>query len=648
MSNCLFQPGRINGLELKNRVIMAPMGARGLIEPDGRFSHRAVDYYRARAEGGVGMIITGLMAVETEIEKRAPAPWSPLARADSTLYIARLNELAEAVHDHGAKIAAQLTAGYGRVAKKEVVQSGWAVAPSKQPCFSDPCVMARELGTGEIERLIEAFGKAAVTVRMAGFDAIELHGHEGYLMDQFMTAKWNRRTDRYGGDAEGRLRFPLEIIQAIRQAVGADFPLIFRMAANHYVAGGRKIDASVAMAQRFEAAGVNCLHVDAGCYESKFWAHPPCYMDRGCTVDGAAAVKKAVGIPVIAVGRLGYPDLAESVIAEGRADFVALGRALLADPQWPNKAKTRRFHEIRPCIGDFEGCLGRIIQGKTIGCSVNPQTGREKELALSPAVKKKSVLVIGGGPGGMEAARVAALRGHRVTLWEKEGQLGGNLVPAAVPEFKSDIKILIAYLTGQVEQCGIQVALNKTATPELVISENPDAVIAATGASPVLPEIPGADRQKIATVVDLLLGKKVAGRRVVVLGGGTMGCETALWLARQGKRVLILEPLGDLMTDAFSASRELMLQLLAEAGVEILSGTRVVEITATSVVAETGDARREVAAESVVAAAGMKSNTDLIEGLTDTRLAVHAIGDCVVPRNVMGAIWQGFRVAARI
>jgi 2-enoate reductase len=644
----LFKPGKINKLDLKNRIVMAPMGARGLVEPDGRFSGRAIDYYTARAKGGVGLIITGLMAVDTEIEKRAAGPWSPLARTDSPLYIARLNELTEAIHDYGTRIAAQLTAGYGRIARTEVVRSGWAVSPSSQPCFADPSIMTRELSEGEIERLILAFAVAASTVSVSGFDAIELHGHEGYLIDQFMTALWNKRTDKYGGDLEKRLRFPLDIIASIRKTVGPDFPLIFRMAGRHFIEGGRNIEESIFIAKRFEKAGVDCLHIDAGCPESKHWAHPPIYMDRGCTVECASAIKDAVKIPVIAVGRLGYPDLAEKVLAEDRADFIALARPLLADPQWPAKVKNGRFKEIRPCIGDYDGCLGRIVKGKYISCSVNPQTGMEREFSLKPVPNKKSILVIGGGPGGMETARVAAIRGHEVTLWEKSGQLGGNLIPAAVPEFKSDIKRLVEYLSHQMDKSGVCVKLNKNATPELVINEAADEVIIATGAIPAIPTIFSGCREQISTAIDLLLGRREPGERVVVVGGGTIGCETALWLARKGKKVVLIEALHDIMIDAFPVIKALMTRMLTEACVNIMTGTHVLEISNGNMIVGNSEGEENLETDSITIAAGFIPNNQLMDVLKETQHSINAIGDCVAPRNIKSAIWEGFRLALRI
>jgi 2-enoate reductase len=644
----LFKPGKIGKLEIKNRIVMAPMGTTGLVDLDGRYSQRGIDYFVARAKGGVGLIETGLMAVDVEIEKRARGPWSGYPRADSPVYIARLNELADAIHEYGAKIAAQLTAGFGRVARGAILISGWAIAPSPQPCFWNPNIIARGLSTEEIEKLVRAFGVAATTIKMAGFDAIELHGHEGYLLDQFMTSKWNQRTDKYGGNLEGRLRFPLEVIESIRKAAGPDFPIIYRIAARHYVEGGRDIEESIEIAKRFEEAGVDCLHIDCGCYESWNWAHPPLYMERAPVIESIAEIKKAVNVPIIAVGRMGYPELAEKVLAEGKADFIALGRQLLADPEWPNKVKEKQFGDIRPCIGDHDGCMGRIFEGKYLSCTVNPQTGMEREFTIKPSLQKKYVLVIGGGPAGMEATRVAALRGHKVTLWEKNGRLGGNLIPAAVPEFKSDVKNLLEYLSSQIEKLEVQVELNKEGTPELIMNSKADEVIVATGATPIFLDIPGYEKKQVTTAVDLFLGKKEAGERVVIIGGGVIGCEVALWLAQKAKRVTIIEVLEDIMVDVFQSNKQQLSQMLAEANVTIMRSVRILEITDKGIAIENLKGKKLVEADTIVMAAGLKPENTLIDRLKTVHFPIHCIGDCTTPRRIQGAIWEGFKLGLRI
>jgi 2-enoate reductase len=401
------------------------------------------------------------------------------------------------------------------------------------------------------------------------------------------------------------------------------------------------------MAQRIEAAGANALAIDAGCYESRYWTFPETYQAPGCLVDLSEMVKKIVNIPVIAVGKLGYPELAERVLAEGKADFVALGRALLADPEWSNKVREGKLKDICPCIGDNEGCLRRSMEQKYISCSVNPMTGMEREFALKPTKKKKSVLVVGGGPAGMEAARVSAIRGHEVTIWEKNDTLGGNLIPASVPEFKLDYKRLIDYLSTQVEELGITVQLEKEGTSELVEKMRPDVVFIATGAEPIIPEIPGVQEQKVCTAVDVLLGNKEVGNSVIIIGGGIVGCETALYLMKKGKDVTILEALDSVMHDVYPINRMHLLNLISSA--KILTEITVTEINDKGVIIENEhDRNRALSTDTVIVAAGFRSRKELFESLKHTCSEIYTIGDCVKPRKIINAIWEGFRIARMI
>lgn len=638
----LFEPGKIGKLSIKNRILMCPMGVGGLEEPQGGLSQRGIDYYVARAKGGTGLIITGLTRVSREIEP----PLEDKLIIDSKTCVTWLNELAEAVHDYGAKVAIQLTAGLGRVATLDLLKIAGAVAPSALPAFEDPTIMTRELSTEEIERLVHAFEFSAEILRLAGIDAVELHGHEGYLFDQFITALWNKRTDKYGGDLEGRLRFPVEVIEAIKRGAGADFPVIFRFGLKHYIDGGREVEEGLEIARRLEAAGADAFEVDAGCYETWYWAHPPTTLPPGCMVDMAQMAKRVVKVPVIAVGKLGYPELAERVLQEGKADFICLGRALLADPEWPNKVKKGRLEDIRPCIGCHEGCLKRVFDVKYLSCAVNPATGMEREFTIKPAEKKKSVLVVGGGAGGMEAARVTALGGHKVTLWEKGDALGGNLIPASVPDFKQDYRRLINFLSTQIKKLDVTIELAKEATAELILEMKPDVVFIATGSTSIVPEIPGVGKKMVVTAVDLLLGKREAGKSVVVVGGGLIGCETALYLAQKSKKLTIIEMLDGVMLDMYSANRMHLLKLLADADVNILTETKCLEIRDNGItIADKYGKRSTLEADTVVLAVGLKSNEGLLETLKDKIPEVYAIGDCVEPRKVINAIWEGFRTA---
>ncbi|MFC1990812.1 FAD-dependent oxidoreductase [Chloroflexota bacterium] len=641
----LFEPGKIGRLSTKNRIVMAPMGIGGLAEPDGRLSQRAIDYYAARAKGGTGLIISCSSRVSRKIEQLPIMPFVRNVTIDSRIYTSRLSEWADAVHDYGAKVAMQLSPGVGRIAAGEYLEGSGPVAPSPLPCFFDPSVMARELTTQEVEQAVRAFELAAKIVSTAGIDAIEIHGHGGYLIDEFTTSLWNKRTDKYGGDLEGRLRLVLEIIEAIRRGAGADFPIIYRYGPTHYLEGGREIEEGLEIARRLEAAGVAALDIDAGCYETMPWAQPPTTQPPGCLVDLAGMVKKVVSIPVMVVGKLGYPELAEKVLEEGKADFIVLGRSLLADPEWPNKVKERKLEDIRPCIGDNE-CWNRMSQSKYISCTVNPMTGMEREFAIKPAERKKSVLVIGGGPAGMEAARVAALRGHKVTLWEKGDVLGGSLIPASVPDFKQDYRRLINYLSTQVKKLGVTIELAKEATPELVQQMKPEVIFVATGRIPIVPEIPGIAKGKVVTAVDVLLGKRKAGESVVVVGGGLIGCETALHLAKQGKKLTIVEILDSVARDMYWINRMHLLELLAEANVEILTETKVLEITDEGIaIADKYGKRNALAADTVLLALGLSPNEKLLGTLKGKAPEMYTIGDCVEARKVIDAIWEGFRTA---
>lgn len=638
----LFESGRIGKLWLKNRIVMSAMGIGGLAEPQGRLGKRAIDYYAARAKGGVGLITTGAARVDQRID---PTGASFLG-ADDPMYIAGLSELADAVHDYQAKIVVQLTAGRGRLAPLDYIQRYGAVAPSPLPCFVDSKTMARELTTQEIESLVEAFGLAAKTLETAGIDGVELHAHDGYLLDQFQTALWNFRTDKYGGDWERRLRFPLEVIAAIKRAVGKDFPIIYCFGLTHYLEGGRGIEEGLEISRKLEAAGVDAFHIDAGCYETRYWALPPPTQPPGCMVDLAAMVKKVVKVPVTAGGRLGDPQLAESILQDGKADFVALGRPLLADPDWPNKVKDGRQEDLRPCIGCFEGCISRIYKKKYLSCAVNPTTGMERELGIEAAEKVKNVLIIGGGPAGMEAARVAALRGHRVTVWEKGNALGGSLIPASGPDFKKDFKDLIRYQALQMKKLGVTVELAKQATPSQILEMKPDVLFVATGGVPMIPEIPGIKKEKVVTAIDVLLSKKTAGESVVIIGGGLIGCETALYLAQEGKKVAVVEILGDIAGDIFISTQQHIKKLLADAGARVLTETQVLEIREEGALTSDRHGQRKLlAADVIILAAGMKAGERVWDPLQSLIPEVYMIGDCVAPRRVIDAIWEGFRLA---
>ena len=657
----LFESGKIGSMVLKNRIIMDALNIQMAtpLEDHAGLTQRAIDFYVARAKGGVGLIKTTFMRPNRKLEFSIGEPV-----VDSERCVSWLNDLAEAVHDYDAKVCVQLSPGLGRIpVPKPGLPHGGLVGPSALPSFRDPdgqmppigpgrypargerYLLTRELETEEIEQLVRDFERSARICRLADIDAIEIHGHQGYLLDEFMTALWNKRTDKYGGDLDGRLRLALELVEAVKKGAGADFPVLFKYPLTHFLEGGRSIEEGLEIARRLEAVGVDALTITGGCYETYNRTQPPTTQPRGCWLSLCERTKAVVRIPVIASGKLGYPDLAEKVLQEGKGDFVALCRYLLADPEWPNKVRAGRIEDIIPCVGCHEGCIARVRKYQRIGCAVNPAAGAERELTIRLAPKKKSVLVIGGGPAGMEAARVSALRGHQVTLWEKGDRLGGNLIPAAVPDFKDDYKLLLNYQTTQIRKLHVNVEFGKEATNEAIRRFSPDVLFLATGAVHVIPELEGMTeglkRGSVVTAVDLLMGRKEPGGGVLVMGAGLIGCEVALHLARRGRQVTIAGG-RRLAHDMVWGNALDLVKQLDDAGVRILMNHRVVRITEAG--AEAADLTFR--ADTIVLAVGMRPVQSLpMEELRMAIPEVYAIGDCVAPRHVLSAIWEGYRKA---
>lgn len=643
----LFEPVKISKLQVKNRLYMLPMRPV-LLDSDGALSQRAIDFYIARAKGGVGIICSSVWMIERSLEAKMEDTRCVYPMADGRTYIDRISQLADSLHDYDTRLVAQLSAGFGRILPPWCYS--WQAprqpfAPSDQPWMYDPAIIARGLTKDEIHMLVERFGAATNIMTSSNVDAIEIHGTSGYLIDQFLTPAWNHRTDEYGGNLDGRLRLLLEIIEEIKSASHNNIPVIFRYSLFHDMPDGRDLDEGLEVARRLEQAGIDAISVAVGCHESKLGRQHTPFTPLGLWAEYAAEVKKVVKIPIIAAGRLGFPDLAEDILKTNKADLIGLGRPLLADPDWPNKVKGGREEEIIYCIACGDGCQARTNQNKYISCALNPLTGMEKELAITKAEKKKNVLVIGGGPSGMEAARVLALRGHEVTLWEKTEQLGGNLIPAAVPDFKRDLITIIDRLSRLINQLGVKVQLGKEATVKAVDEMKPDVIFIATGSKHVLPMIPGIENEFVMTASELLLGQKRAGDNVVVIGGGAIGAETALHIAQAGKHVTLVEMLSTIAMDVFDESRKQLLHLLDNNGIKILTGSTVKLITAKGVVVSSDQGNQTLRADTVVLAVGMKAENRLLEDLHKTQIEVVPIGDCVKPGKIIDAIWTGFRKA---
>jgi 2-enoate reductase len=627
------------------------MGIAGLTGYNGTFSDRAIDYYERRAMGGTGLIITGVCLVNSKIE-----PWeidgvSAIVNFDSPWRVRNFIQLTERVHDYGAKIFVQLTAGFGRVFPRRLADREGAqpIAPSPTPLFWRPDVIARELTTQEVDALVEAFGSAALIAKASQFDGIELHGHEGYLMDQFTTALWNKRTDKYGGDLRKRMNFVLSIIKIIQEKTGTDFPIIYRYGIEHKIEGGRTANEAIEMAKILEKGGVAALHVDAGCYDNWHWPHPPIYQPPGCMVNMAEKVKPHVNIPVITVGRLGYPALANQVIGDGKADFIALGRPLLADPDFALKARRGKPEDIRPCIGCHE-CFSRLHRQQSLSCAVNPECGDEKRLKVTPSFRRKKVMVVGGGIAGMEAARVCSLRGHEVTLYEKTETLGGILNVASKPDFKQDIGRLLNYQLNQIKNLpGLKIELNTAVTEAIIQAKAPDAIFIATGSLPARnPDIEGLEDIYYVTPSEVFEEKIQEGSNAFIIGGGSVGCETALYLAKKHWSVVVAEILPQAAVDLFKANREMLLELMKEHGVELLLETRVSKLGPEKVFVTTPEGEKVYDADLLVLAVGSEPVNRLSKIAEKFVEEVYVVGDSLSPRMIKDAIWEAFKQARNV
>lgn len=634
----LFEPIRVGRVEFRNRIVMPAMSTN-FSNTDGSVSQRQIKYYSERAKGGVGLIITEAICVESRFGKLSPTQLC----IDHDKYLAGLNELVEEVKRHGARIAAQLHHA-GR--RAQWINGERPLAPSDHlpsPAGITPKTLSKE----EISFLINCFAEGARRAKAAGFDAVEVHGAHGYLIAQFLSPYTNRRTDEYGGDLKGRSKFAIEVVRRIKEIVGSDYPVIFRISADEFIEGGLTLNETKVISAMLEDVGVDILHVSAGAYETRHWTSAPPSIPPGHLVPLAAEIKKTVEIPVITVGRITDPELANKIIAEGKADFVAMGRALIADPFMPKKAMEGKLNEIRKCIG-CNRCLTRFGDMLHVKCSINPTVGREAEAKIVPTNNPKKVIVIGGGPAGLEAAYIASLRGHGVTLFEKKDKLGGQLLIASVPPYKETLKVFMEYLISKVKEAGVKIKTGVEVTPETVEKETPDVVIVATGASPIIPKIAGVNLPSVVTAWDVLLGKAKVGDSVVVIGGGMVGCETAEFLADTGKSVTIVEMLEKIAIDVDFRTRVFLLQRLENKRVRMLVKTKVEEITPKGIVASQDGKKTTIPGDTFVLAVGAKPERQLYETLKRTFKDIHIIGDCVNPRKILEAIEEGFLVGLHI
>jgi 2,4-dienoyl-CoA reductase-like NADH-dependent reductase (Old Yellow Enzyme family)/thioredoxin reductase len=633
----LFKSFEVRNLVIPNRILMAAMG-NNLSGADGIVTPRTRAYYLERAKGGVGMIITEAVAVNLAGRHRVGS----LCLFDSS-HEDGMRRLVEDIHQAGSKVAIQLNHA-GRLVDPKV-SGGRVVGPSKIPALLGK-TFPSPLSVKEIQEIVSDFARAAQRALLLGFDAVEIHGAHGYLIHQFFSPRSNQRQDQYGGGLRGRKRFPLEIVKSVRESVGNHMPIIFRISAEEYEQGGYSLAEAISLGKALKDAGVDILHVSAGTTErpqSSLYTIQPQALPEGCLIQFAERFRKEVGPPVIGVGRIASPEFADRLLMENRVDLVASGRGLLADPHWPNKAAGKTKGPIRRCLA-CNRCVETITNQNPIACCVNPLTGNENSFTLKKASRPLKIALVGAGPAGLEAACTAASLGHRVLLYEKERRIGGQLWDAAVPPNKTSLKNLISYYETRLAQSEIEVHLEEEFTEKTLQGQTVDAVILATGSCATRPSVPGVNQPHVLTARDVLADPSTLGERLLVVGGGWVGCETAEYLAHKGKTVRLIEMLDDIALDVEPRTRILLLQRLARYGVEITTGCKLKSIGNDDIVAEVEGRELTIPADTVVLAVGCRANTELESKLKKGHYKVYTIGDCRDPANIKAAVHQGFRV----
>lgn len=662
----LFTPIRIGKMELKNRIVMPAM--HFLPSWEGALLPHHTDYFVERAKGGAALIIIGGCTIDD-----LSGAVNMISVKDDK-FIPGLAALAQAVQANGAKIAAQLYQA-GRYAHSMLMGGKQSISSSPvRSKFTGET--PRELTAPEIKQVQTNFALAAGRLKRAGFDAVEVIASAGYLISQFLSPVVNRREDEYGGSFENRMRFGLEVAREVRRTVGSDFPVIFRVAGNEFMEGGLENKDAQVFCRELEKAGVDLINVTGGWHETRV-PQLTMALPRGGYVYLAAGIKQAVSIPVMACNRINDPQLADRILRDGLADLIGFARGLIADPELPNKARAGRFEEINRCLGCNQGCFDTLFTGQPVTCLVNTRAGAEAKRMLSPAPRRKKVMVIGGGPAGMEAARVAALRGHKVVLYEKGEKLGGQLHLAAIPPGRGEFLTFGDYLETQLKNLNVAVHLGVEASPLQVEAEKPDALVLATGVVALIPPLKGIDGPNVRLAWDVLTGKADTGHEVVIIGGGAVGLETALFLAHKGaldaenlyflmfkqaenfetlqsllyqgvKKVTVVEMLQKLGQDIGTSTRWTILQDVNRMGIKTLTRTQAKEITREGVIAERDGKDLFLKGDTVVIAAGARPDNRLYEELKGRVAEVHLIGDAKIPRKVLEAVAEGFEAGKTI
>lgn len=635
----IMRPGRIGKLELKNRIVMAPMGPHF-----GEIGRKAVEYFVKRAQGGAAMILINMMVTDY------------FEDTSSSLVITEENfdnfkEICDRAHAAGCKVCVQLMPGCGRMAGPAKM---YPVPISASACswLYAPNVKCHELTVEEIQKLLDETERTVKLTRAAGADAYEMHAYGGYLNDQFLTAAWNTRTDKYGGDVKGRATFLLEQIAAVRKCAGENVPVMVKFCPDHGVPypGFRQLEEGIELAKYLEEQGVDALHVDAGCYEKWQLSMPAVfYQEAVIQLKSAKAVKENVGIPVLTHGRLSNYEKAEAALRNNICDFTIIGRGLLADPELPKKIAEGRPEDILPCISCNEGCIGKVLKYQHVTCALNPFTGYEDERPLPKAEEAKKVLVVGGGPGGCTAALLAKQAGHQVELWEKTGTIGGKTLAASAPYMKADMIRLPQYYNVQLIKAGIPVRFYKEATRETVSEFKPDVLIWAAGGTVVRPRsIPGLDRSNVYSCEAALRNQVPLGKRLAIIGGGQVGIEAAIHFDTVGHEVTVVEMADKIMPDPpFVQNDRILREMMAEGSGTYLTGTKLVEVNDKGIVVETAEGRKEIACDTVLLAMGWAPDAKAGEELADI-CRVIPVGDSNKCRNILAATNEAYEAVVSI
>ena len=651
----LGKPLRIGSLTVKNRFCMAPIGGGQHHLPGGGLKDETIQYLVERARGGFGLIFTGALAADCTVDPYTGIGPAILQNPDAfKMTAAELNERANA---YGTKIFAQITMGLGRNYPD-------LPAPSSVHVFRHPGVVSPELTHDQIKSKIDSVIRAAKIAKDSGFSGIEVHSiHWGYLLDQFALSMMNHRTDEYGGSLENRLRAAKEILEGIKQECGSGYPVSMRLGLKTYVKdyekatltgeeeAGRTLEEGIRIAQLLESYGYDCLSVDTGTYDSFYYACPPMYMPKGFVVELAEKAKEAVNIPILAGGRMNDPDIAEAAIRDGKIDAVVMGRAALADPEYPNKVLTGHTERIRPCIACNQGCITRLQQGKQPTCAVNPTAMREMRLAMRPCVQPKKVVIVGGGVAGMEAARIAAMRGHKVSLYEKTTELGGNLIPGGSHSFKKEVRDLNAWYQNELSLLPVEIHTGETVTAEQLKTVGADVIILATGSVPVMPNVPGIKDEKVIGCMDAFAHLEKIGQKVAVIGGGLVGCEMALEYAQDGKEVTVVEALPKILSAGILSpipNGQMIPDLFVYYHVNVLENHKLSAVENGKAVLECDGQKKELDADSIVIAVGFRPAPSMIQELQGCGAVVYEIGDEQQVSTILHAVWDGYEVGNNI